>query len=211
MTGTRRAEGGGAGADGAGAGGAGAGAAEGPGGPGADDAGETEAGAPGAPEASTEAQPFSTVGFLLSQLGAANAKRFAEILAPVGLEPRQFAVLRHLAQAEGRSQQALADSLRIPPSRMVALIDELEERALVERRLNPDDRRARALFVTEAGREVLGRAMSLGMAHEGALCSVLRPGEREQLLDMLQRVAGSQGLQPGVHPELATGEPPPHP
>lgn len=167
-------------------------------------------GAGGPPQASG-GQAFSTVGFLLSQLGAANAKRFREVLEPVGLEPRQFAVLRHLAQVEGNSQQALADRLTIPPSRMVALVDELEERGLVERRPNPEDRRARALFLTEAGRELLGRAMTLGMAHEAALCSVLGPGERDRLIDALQRIAGSQGLTPGVHPELATGEPAPEP
>jgi len=192
VTAARRAEAGGAEADAVATGGAGT-------------------GAQGPAQTITEVQAFSTVGFLLSQLGAANAKRFAEILAPVGLEPRQFAVLRHLAQAEGNSQQALADHLHIPPSRMVALIDELEERALVERRPNPEDRRARALFLTEAGRDTLGRATSVGMAHEAAVCSVLQRGEREQLIDMLQRIAGSQGLQPGVHPELATGEPPPRP
>ena len=190
MTGARRVEAGGAGTGGVETGGAGS-------------------GAQGPAQTVTEVQAFSTVGFLLSQLGAANAKRFAEILAPVGLEPRQFAVLRHLAQAEGNSQQALADHLHIPPSRMVALIDELEVRGLVERRPNPEDRRARALFLTEAGRDTLSRATSVGMAHESAVCSVLRPGEREQLIEMLQRIAGSQGLQPGVHPELATGEPPP--
>jgi DNA-binding MarR family transcriptional regulator len=159
----------------------------------------------------TEAQAFTTVGFLLSQLGAANARRFRDVLAPTGLEPRQFAVLRHLAQSEGRSQQALADHLAIPPSRMVALIDELEERGLVERRPNPEDRRARALFLTRAGRRVLGRATTLGLDHEAALCSVLGPGERQQLIELLQRIAGSQGLRPGVHPELVTGEAPPEP
>jgi len=151
-------------------------------------------------------RPFTTVGFLLSQLGSANAKRFREILAPVGLEPRQFAVMQHLAQAEGRSQQALAEWLRIPPSRMVSLVDELEDRGLVVRRQNPHDRRVRALHLTVAGRHALEQAMALGMEHEASLCSVLRPGEREQLIGLLQRVAGSQGLQPGVHPELVTGE-----
>lgn len=174
-------------------------------------AGDTEADRSEAPAPLIQGPAFATVGFLLSQLGAANAKRFREVLAPVGLEPRQFAVLRHLARAEGLSQQALADNLHIPPSRMVALIDELEERGLAERRPNPEDRRARALFLTDTGRDVLGRATALGMAHEAAVCSVLRPGERDQLIDALQRIAGSQGLTPGVHPELATGEAPPEP
>ena len=148
------------------------------------------------------------MGFLLSQLGSANARWFHETLVPVGLEPRQFAILRFVSEDEGRSQQALGDALEIAPSRMVALIDELEERGLVERRPNPSDRRARALYVTKEGRRLLAAAMKRALAHEAQLCAPLTAEEREALIDMLQRVAAGQGLLPGVHPELPTGESP---
>ncbi|HET6795071.1 MAG TPA: MarR family winged helix-turn-helix transcriptional regulator [Acidimicrobiales bacterium] len=153
-------------------------------------------------------QPGATVGFLLSQLGAANARWFHEVLVPAGLGPRQFAILRFVAGAEGQSQNALGESLQIAPSRMVALIDELEEGGLVERRHNPHDRRAKALYVTDKGRRTLSRAMKIGMAHEADICRPLHEGERELLIDMLQRIAAAQGLTAGVHPELRTAEPP---
>ena len=153
---------------------------------------------------------WATVGFLLSQLGSANARWFHETLVPVGLEPRQFAILRFVSQDEGQSQQALGDTLGIAPSRMVALIDELEERGLVERRPNPSDRRARALHVTSAGRRLLAAAMKRARAHEAQLCAPLTGDERAALIDMLQRVAAGQGLLPGVHPELRTGQSPLH-
>ena len=162
------------------------------------------AGAPGIPG------PWATVGFLLSQLGAANARWFHEALVPTGLQPRQLAILRFIALEEGRSQQALGDALQIAPSRMVALIDELEERDLVERRTNPSDRRARALHLTDHGRKALAAAMRRAMAHERKLCAPLRDGEREHLIGMLQRVAEAQGLTAGVHPELRTGRSPLH-
>ncbi|HEX5266594.1 MAG TPA: MarR family winged helix-turn-helix transcriptional regulator [Acidimicrobiales bacterium] len=153
-------------------------------------------------------QAWATVGFLLSQLGSANARWFHETLVPVGLEPRQFAILRWVAQDEGRSQQALGDALGIAPSRMVALIDELEERGLVERRTNPADRRARALHVTADGRRLLATAMERALAHEAQLCAPLTLDERQALVELLQRVAAGQGLIPGVHPELRTGDSP---
>ena len=153
-------------------------------------------------------QPWATVGFLLSQLGAANARWFHQTLAPIGLEPRQFAILRFVAMAEGQSQQALGDSLQIAPSRMVALIDELEARGLMERRPNPSDRRARALHLTDGGRKALETAMERAMDHEAQLCEPLGEGERQLLIDMLQRIAAAQGLTAGVHPELQTGESP---
>ncbi|MGH2879628.1 MAG: MarR family transcriptional regulator [Solirubrobacteraceae bacterium] len=55
----------------------------------------------------------------------------------------------------GASQQAIGERLQIPPSRMVAFVDALEQRGLLERRANPEDRRARALYLTDEGRELL--------------------------------------------------------
>ena len=152
--------------------------------------------------------PWASVGFLLSQLGSANARWFHDTLVPLGIEPRQFAILRFVSEEEGRSQQALGEALGIAPSRMVALIDELEERGLVERRPNPSDRRARALHVTADGRRLLAAAMKRALAHEAQLCDPLKPKERQTLIELLQRVAAGQGLIPGVHPELRTGESP---
>ena len=89
--------------------------------------------------------PQRTVGFTLSSIGYAVARHFHETLAPLQLEPREFALLRAVDAAEGLSQQAIGERLRVPPSRMVAFVDALEARALLERRHNPLDRRTRAL------------------------------------------------------------------
>jgi len=143
--------------------------------------------------------PAYSVGFTLSSLGHAVARRFRETMQPLGLEPREFALLRAIAPAEGASQQAIGERLQIPPSRMVAFVDVLEQRGLVERRANPDDRRARALYVTAEGRELLAAAFTLASELEAQLCADLSPPEREQLLDALQRVGMQLGVDPGVH------------
>src|SRR4051794_2079185 len=110
--------------------------------------------------------PFRAAGFLISQLGMQSSKRFAERLDPLGITPRHFALLRHIANSEGASQQALGEALGIPASRMVAFIDELEQRGLLERRPHPTDRRIRALHLTAAGSELLGRAIEVAAKHE---------------------------------------------
>lgn len=153
--------------------------------------------------------PAGSVGFTLSQLGYAVSRRFHETLAPVGLEPRQFALLRHIALAEGRTQQAFGETLQIPASRMVALIDELEGRGLVERRTNPTDRRARALHLTDGGRALLAEAFALAVGLEKVLCAGLRREEQASLLDLLHRVAVNLGLADGAHPGLGGHFPPP--
>lgn len=149
--------------------------------------------------ADTDAPPFRTVGFKLSSFGYAVSRRFRQTLAPLRLEPREFALLRAVAAQEGRSQQAIGETLQIPASRMVAFVDALEGRQLLERRTNPQDRRARALHLTEQGRELLGRAMTAALAMERELCADLSAAEREQLLDLLQRVGDQLGLRSAGH------------
>jgi DNA-binding MarR family transcriptional regulator len=150
--------------------------------------------------------PFSGVAFTLSSIGYAVAKRFRRILEPLELEPREFALLRAVGALEGQSQQAIGERLLIPPSRMVAFVDALEARSLLERRHNPHDRRTRELHLTDAGRDLLGRAFSLVAEFEFDLISELSDSERDQLLELLQRVGAQLGLSGGVaaaHPALA--------
>ena len=161
---------------------------------------EAQAAALRNPGATPESMPpFRSVGFTISSIGYAVARRFRELLAPAGLEPREFALLRAIGADEGQSQQTIGERLQIPPSRMVAFVDVLEQRGLVERRQNPTDRRARALFLTEPGRETLARAFTRAIEHERDLCADLSAEEREQLLDLLGHVAQRLGLPPRVH------------
>ena len=144
------------------------------------------------------APPFYGAAFLLSTIGLAVARRFAEVLEPFELEPRDFALLRAINFAEGQSQQALGERLRIPPSRMVAIVDELERRGLVERRQNPEDRRARALFLTLAGRQLTAKAFEAAAAHDKAVVSELSEAERRELVELLKRVGAPLGVVPGA-------------
>jgi DNA-binding MarR family transcriptional regulator len=136
--------------------------------------------------------------YLLSKVGFEASQRFRSMLEPLGLEPRQFALLRHVSGSEGQTQQALGDALGIPKSRMVALIDDLEARGLVERRLRPDDRRARALHVTPEGARCLSEAMDVANAHEEFVRERLSPTEHRQLVQMLQRLTEDLEVHPGL-------------
>jgi DNA-binding MarR family transcriptional regulator len=147
--------------------------------------------------------PYQSVGFTISTAGYAIARRFREILAPLQLEPREFGLLRAVAAAEGLSQQAIGERLQIPASRMVAFVDALAARGLLERRQNPEDRRAHALYLTAEGHRLLEQAFTLAVAHERDICADLSPSERAQLLALLQRVAARLGLPRGAHSALA--------
>jgi DNA-binding MarR family transcriptional regulator len=143
--------------------------------------------------------PFQAVGFMVSSIGYGVSRRFHQVLAPLELEPREFALLRAVAAAEGQSQQAVGERLQIPPSRMVAFVDALEARGLLERRQNPHDRRTRALHLTDDGSALLARALALAVGLEEDICAQLTLAERRQLVDMLTRVGAQLGLPAGAH------------
>jgi DNA-binding MarR family transcriptional regulator len=140
--------------------------------------------------------------FLLVQLGTHRHRRFAERLAPLDLHPRHFGMLNQLAVNEGQSQQALSRALGIHRSAVVALVDDLEHRGLAERRRDPTDRRAYTLYLTPAGRELLTELDHAADEDEAELLTALDVSERSTLISLLQRVAESQGLTAGVHPNL---------
>ena len=153
--------------------------------------------------------PPRSVGFLISQLGFFSSKRFSQALEPLGIRPREFLLLRFVAASAGQSQQALADRLGVPPSRMVALVDELEERGLVERRPDPDDRRVRGLHLTGQGQRTLERAAEAAIEYETKLCAALDEDEREELIDLLHKIQEGQTELRGVHPGLSAERPAP--
>lgn len=157
-----------------------------------------------------------SVAFLLSRLGYDAGREMGQALAGLDLELRQFGLLRLLASAQSGSQRALGAMLNITPNRMVALVDGLEGKGLIERRPHPGDRRAYTIALTEAGTAVFGQAMQAAFGVEATICESLEPQERAQLLALLQKLAVARnersGAMPGVHPGmLERDDQPPQP
>jgi len=148
----------------------------------------------------TPETPPITVAFLLAQIGARAAQVFGSLLAPLELTPPDAGILRMLSLSPGISQQELATRLNMHASRLVAVIDALEERQLVARETNTQDRRIYSLRLTGAGHEILGAIARVARAHEDAMCAGLSDAERSRLADLLQKIAAQQGLAAGVHP-----------
>ena len=145
-------------------------------------------------------RPGPGAAFLLAQLGAHAAGRFAERLAPLKLAPPDAGILHILRATPGISQQELAGKLGAHPSRVVALIDALEQRQLVERRPNAEDRRLYSLFLSPQGAASLDDIARVAREHQEDLLKALDKEERQQLTALLQKIADAQGLRPGVHP-----------
>jgi DNA-binding MarR family transcriptional regulator len=140
------------------------------------------------------------IGYLLGKLGRRQSLRFAELLEPLGLRPKHFAVMNVVALADGPSQQQLGAALGLDPSGLIAAIDELEEAGLLERRRAEEDRRRHALFLTGAGQAKLTRAREAARRRGEELIAPLSRAEAESLHDLLKRVASADelDLRPGA-------------
>ena len=129
------------------------------------------------------------VGFLLSWNGRRIAAKFAAGLAPLGLRPPHFGVMSMLAARPGTAQQELVEGSMIDPSSMVKVIDELEELGLAERRIDPEDRRRRAVHLTARGQRTLARAREVANSVADEVVGPLDAKERETLRLLLVKMS----------------------
>jgi DNA-binding MarR family transcriptional regulator len=137
----------------------------------------------------------NALGFLLSWNGQRVAGRFAAALQPLGLRPQHFGVLRLLQAEPGVTQNELVARSMIDASTMVKVIDELEELGLAERRMDPADRRRRAVFLTKDGQAMFGRAMKVAVQTAEDTLAPLSTEERDTLRRLLRKLAGLEEPQ----------------
>ncbi len=146
--------------------------------------------------APSDAPVAEFTGQLLFRLWRASHTRTADALAAIGLTPALFALLNVLGAREGAIQQELSADMGIDPSAMVALIDELEESGLAERRRRPNDRRAWQVTITPKGRDALERARRSAAEVEDEVLSALSSSDRDELVSLLRRALASVPAPP---------------
>jgi DNA-binding MarR family transcriptional regulator len=127
--------------------------------------------------------------FLLKRLGfAAKGKSFAAY-EERGLHPYHFAILIALSEGSHETQGAIADSLGYDRGQLVGLLDELEERGLVERKRDPGDRRRQLVRLTPDGKRTLKELRALSKRLEDDFLEPLDEKERASLHALLLRLA----------------------
>jgi MarR family transcriptional regulator, transcriptional regulator for hemolysin len=102
-----------------------------------------------------------------------------------GMTRAQWAVLARVERSEGLKQCELADTLDLQPITLTRLIDRLCDSGLIERRSDPDDRRAKRLYLTPAARPVLDGLTRLGQDIMATVLVGIEPAAVEQLLALL--------------------------
>jgi DNA-binding MarR family transcriptional regulator len=139
--------------------------------------------------AGSQADREAGSGLLLLRLARAAGYRFGHALEELGIRSHHFAVLHQLDAAGPSSQQAIGQALRVHPSNLVRLLDELEAAGLLIRGQDPTDRRRYLLDLTPAGKRLLGRARATVEEAERELLAPLSRAERRELHEMLARLS----------------------
>jgi DNA-binding MarR family transcriptional regulator len=129
-------------------------------------------------------------GFLLGYLGEKSRRNFIALLEPHGFHPREFGLMTVMAKRPGLTQHELASLARVDPSSMVALLDDLERRGIAERRVDPEDRRRRAVYLTDKGREQMQVLQREARKSAKSLLGPLTEEERATLNTLLRKLAG---------------------
>ena len=136
-----------------------------------------------------DTQVAGDVAFLMARANAMSLASANAALADEGLKVRPSSVLA-LAAADARpTQRELSEFLRLDPSQIVALIDDLQDRGWVTREPDPQDRRVNVVAVTQAGRAAFVRARARVQGHQREHFSVLDRDEIAVLRGLLRRLA----------------------
>jgi DNA-binding MarR family transcriptional regulator len=145
-----------------------------------------------APSAASPRLPeelIASATFLLKRLGYMAKERALDAYERTGLHPYHHAILIALGEGPPETQGAIADALGYDRGQLVGLLDELEERGLVERRRDPNDRRRHLVRLTPDGRRMLRRLRGVAQQIEDEFLAPLTDDERASLHALLLRLA----------------------
>jgi MarR family transcriptional regulator, lower aerobic nicotinate degradation pathway regulator len=156
------------------------------------------------PAARPPKELLSSPSFLLKRLGWAAKDRAMDAYEAAGFSPYHYAVLALLEEEPRETQATIADALGYDRSHLVGLLDELEERELIERRRDPADRRRHLVKLTPEGKRALNRLRTVAKRVDDEFLAPLDDDQRAALHELLSTLAGYH--EPRFVPSRGEGE-----
>jgi MarR family transcriptional regulator, lower aerobic nicotinate degradation pathway regulator len=132
---------------------------------------------------------LSSASFLLKRLAFALKDRTLAAFEPTGMSPYHYAVLALLEEDPRETQATIADALGYDRSQLVGWLDELEERGLIERRRDANDRRRHLVSLTPEGKRILRQLRAIVKGVDDEFFAPLDAEQRATLQELLLPLA----------------------
>lgn len=131
----------------------------------------------------------STLGHGLRRAHLTYFNKFVVTFSEYSLSPGLFTVMAIVHHNPGLTQSAVSQAMGNDRSAMVSAVNKLERQGLIERRSSKTDLRSYALYLTDNGEQTFQRLYREIQEYEQRIDQVLEPGEKTQLLNLLNKVA----------------------
>ncbi|MBV8838597.1 MAG: MarR family transcriptional regulator [Alphaproteobacteria bacterium] len=128
------------------------------------------------------------IGYVLRRAQLVVFQDFFQSFAPFNISPAQFSVLTVIERNPGLTQSQVAAALGIKRTNFVGLLDELERRALAERRQAARDKRSYALYLTSDGVALMRKLKPVLKAHETRIIARIGESGRDRLVELLHEI-----------------------
>lgn len=125
------------------------------------------------------------IGYHLKRAYVHTIEQFHLEMKEFRLRPAEFSILSMLSENEGVTAKKLSKALNIAPPNLVSLIDMLEDRKLINKTINEQDRRSQILQLTASGKALLTDAQTAGLKAQDVAMKNLAPKDQELLVSLL--------------------------
>ncbi|MFJ2316527.1 MarR family winged helix-turn-helix transcriptional regulator [Glutamicibacter sp. NPDC087661] len=136
---------------------------------------------------------WNSLSYLTARAGRIGTQELTELMESESLSRHHFTIICALEEFGGISQSDLADRSNVNRGHLVAYLDQLSSRGILEREVDPEDRRRNVITLTPEGRKFAARAMEAASHNEAKVFGALDEPQREQLRALLQLVATQDG------------------
>jgi DNA-binding MarR family transcriptional regulator len=128
------------------------------------------------------------LGYLIHDVSRLRRKAFDEIVKPLGVTRAQWWIIAHLARHDGMVQTQLAQMLDVGKASLGSLLDRLEATGFIERRPEPNDRRAKRIFLTKNSHQLLEQLVAAEATFNARILADLTDHDRSELIRLLSSI-----------------------
>ena len=132
-----------------------------------------------------------SAGFLINHTARLFARGLLERISPLGITIGQFPILLELWEKDGVTQRELVRKLDIEQATVANTLNRMERDDLIVRKKHPTDSRSQQIWLTEKGAAIREAAYGAANAQNQAALEPLTTAERDQFLDLMQRIIGA--------------------